>query len=116
MFGFKKKIAEIKKPKTTTLEQYHIHFKTIDGEMHKFTRLCPANPNAIISRDIPYYFMIDREYLEDDEDVKYPINNIISIRFELVEKIENVIELSDDCGLAMKKLWYQTKEIEKFEE
>lgn len=116
MFGFKKKIEEIKKPKTTTLEQYHIHFKTIDGEMHTFTRLCAANPKAITSRNIPNYYMIDRKYLEDDEDVKYPINNIISIRFELVEEIENVIELSDDCGLGLKQLWYQTKDIKKLEE
>jgi hypothetical protein len=115
MFGFKKKIAEIKKPKTTTLEQYHIHFKTVDGEMHKFTRLCAANPNAIVC-SIPDYYMIDKKYLEDDEDVKYPINNIISIRFELVDTIENVIELSEECGLCIKQLWYPKEEIKIFEE
>lgn len=116
MFGFKKKIAEIKKPKTTTLEKYHIHFKTVDGEEHTFTRMCPANPNALTTRDVPNYYMIDKRYLEDDEDVKYPVNNIISIRFELVKTIENVIELSDNCGFDIKKLWYQLDDIEIFEE
>lgn len=116
MFRLKKKITEATKPKTTTLEKYHIHFKTIDGEMHTFTRLCAANPNAITSRDIPNYYMIDRKYLEDDEEVKYPINNIISIKFELMEEIKNVIELSDECGLGIKMLWYQRDEIKKIEE
>lgn len=116
MFGLKKKIAEAKKPKTTTLEKYHIHFKTIDGEMHTFTRLCAADPTAIRSRDIPNYYMIDRKYLEDDEEIKYPINNIISIRFELVEEINNVIELGDDYGLAIRMLWYPKEEIKIFEE
>ena len=116
MFGFKKKTIEVKKPNTTTLEKYHIHFKTIDGEMHTFTRLCAANPNAITSKDVPNYYMIDRKYLEDDEEVKYPINNIISIRFELVEEIENVIELSDDWGLCIRQLWYPKETIKIFEE
>ena len=115
MFGFKKKTAEVTKPKTTTLEKYHIHFKTVDGEAHKFTRMCAANPNAITC-SVPDYYMIDKKYLEDDEEVKYPINNIVSIRFELVDTIENVIELSDDWGLCIKQLWYPKKEIKIFEE
>lgn len=113
MFGFKKKITEIKKPKTTTLEKYHIHFKTVDGEIHKFTRMCAANPNAIVW-SIPDYYMIDRKYLEDDEEVKYPFNNIISIRFELVDTIENVVELREEHGF--KQLWYPKEEIKIFEE
>jgi hypothetical protein len=115
MFGFKKKIEKIKKPKTTTLEKYHIHFKTVDGEMHEFTRLCAANPNAIVC-SIPDYYMIDKKYLEDDEDVKYPVNNIISIQFELVDTIENVIELNAEYGLSLKQLWYPKEEIKIFEE
>jgi hypothetical protein len=115
MFGFKKKITEIKKPKTTTLEKYHIYFKTVDGEMHEFTRLCAANPNAIVY-SIPDYYMLGKKYLEDDEDVKYPINNIISIRFELVDTIENVIELKEEGGLGIKQLWYPKEEIKIFEE
>lgn len=115
MFGFKKKIKEIKKPKTTTLEKYHIHFKTIDGEMHTFTRLCAANPNAIVC-SIPDYFMIDKKYLEDDEEVKYPINNIVSIRFELADTIKNVIEISEGYGFCTKQLWYPKETIKIFEE
>lgn len=111
---FKKKVKEIKKPNTTTLEEYHIHFKTVDGEEHIFTRLCAGNPNALTSRDIPKYYLIDRKYLSDDEGVKYPINNIISIRFELVKTIENVIELMDNP--YFKQLWYQDDEIKIFEE
>lgn len=113
MFGFKRKTTEVEKPKTTTLEKYHIHFKTVDGEMHKLTRLYAANPNAI-SCSIPNFYMIDRKYLEDDEEVKYPVNNIISIRFELVKTIENVIELTD--GFCIKQLWYPKETIKIFEE
>jgi hypothetical protein len=115
MFGFKKKTAEVTKPKTTTLEKYHIHFKTVDGEMHKLTKLRAANPNAIAC-SIPDFYMIDRKYLEDDEGVKYPINNIVSIRFELADTIENVIELGEDWGLCIKQLWYPKETIKIFEE
>ena len=115
MFGFKKKVKEIERPKTTTLEKYHIHFKTVDGETHKLTKLRAANPNAIAC-SIPDYYMLDRKYLEDDEGVKYPINNIVSIRFELAETIENVIELGDDWGLCIKQLWYPKETIKIFEE
>ena len=112
--SIKKKVKEIKKPNTTTLERYHIHFKTVDGEQHTCTRLCAANPNAITSRNVPKYYLLDRKYLLDDEDVRYPINNIISIRFELIEEIHNVIEIMENP--YFKQLWYQNDEIKIFEE
>ena len=115
MFGFKKKVKEVKRPATVTLEKYHIHFKTVDGEEHKFTRLSAANPDAIAC-SISNFYMIDRKYLVDDEDVKYPINNIISIRFELVDTIENVIDVSEDWGLCIKQLWYPKETIKILEE
>ena len=111
--SIKKKVKELKKPNTTTLERYNIHFKTVDGEQHTYTRLCASNPNAIVSRDIPNFYLIDRKYLFDDEGIKYPINNIISIRFELIEEIDNVIELMDNP--YFKKVWYQDDEIKIFE-
>ena len=112
--SIKKKVEEIKKPNTTTLERYHIHFKTVDGEQHICTRLCAGNPQAITSRNIPKHYLLDRKYLIDDEDVRYPICNVISIRFELIEKIHNVIEIMENP--YFKQLWYQNDEIEIFEE
>lgn len=116
MFNFlKKKAKEVTTPKTTTLEKYHIHFKTIDGVEHICTHMCYADPSTI-SCSIGNYYLIGEKFLRDDDDVQYPMCNVVSIRFELVNTLENVIQLYQDPYSGWRKIWYRKKDIEIYNE
>jgi hypothetical protein len=114
MFGFKKQKEETK-PNTTTLTKYHIYFKTIDGENHLFTGMSYVDPNAIRGH-IEDEYLRGENFLKDDEGIRYPINNIISIEFKEVEQLNNVIMIVDDFGYGIKQLYYPKKMIKILEE
>ena len=114
MFGFNKQKEE-KKPETTTLTKYHIHFKTIDGEVHCFSGMNYVDPSA--SRcHIADEYLRGEHFLKDDEGVRYPINNIISIEFKEVEQLENVIMIVDEYGYGIRHLYYPKKVIKFLED
>ena len=115
MFGFKKKQKEEEKPNTTTLTKYHIYFKTIDGENHLFTGMRYVDPSAIRGH-IADEYLRGENFLKDDEGIRYPINNIISIEFKEVEQLENVIMIVDDYGYGIKQLYYPKRMIKILEE
>ena len=86
-----------------TLEKYKAVFKTVDGEMHETECFNWGNPKGLLC-SVPDYIMSDREYLTDVNGVKYPICNIISIKFILVKTMECIVR--DDgyrCGDAFYK-------------
>lgn len=96
------------KPKTTTLYKYNVIFKSVDGCEHKFNNMYYADPNAIAC-SVGEYYLLHKNFLRDEDDIYYPIGNIVSIKFELADKIENVVELDYH-------VFYSPNEIEIYNE
>lgn len=114
-FWFKEKIEKVLEPKTTTLKKFHVHFTTIDGKEHIFTRYNYVDEESL-TVSAPEYIMHSVKsdgYLKDDDDVMYPLQNIISIKWEEVEKIENVIVKY--IGGDFSYTYYPKKMIEIYE-
>ena len=90
------KMFKFKKPIMIKVEHYTVFFKTIDNKNHSFHRYRFANPN-VINCSIPEYIMIEVKhngYLIDDNNVMYPLQNIISITWE--KDNEKEVEKIDD--------------------
>lgn len=104
LFNRNKK-EEVKKIETVTLKHYKMVFKTIDEEVHEFNKINPINESVITCSALEYY-LNGEKFLKDDTGVHYPIQNVISIKFELDRVIENVekVVLSDSLGLCL--VWY----------
>lgn len=71
------------KTKTIEVEHYSVFFTTVDGKEHCFNCFRFANPK-VIPCSIPEYIMIDVRhdgYLMDNDEIMYPLQNIISIKW-----------------------------------
>lgn len=70
-----------KEPEMITVYSYRAIFKTIDGEIHHsyFNYLDIDN----LACDGPTYLMLGKKYLKDENGVMYPMQNIISIKWEI---------------------------------
>lgn len=70
-----------KEPEMITVYSYRATFKTIDGEIHYsyFNYLDIDN----LTCDGPTYLMLGKKYLKDENGVMYPMQNIISIKWEV---------------------------------
>lgn len=99
------------KPSLTDLKRYKISFTTIDGIEHEFNRLNYIDENAI-SCSARKYYLIGKDFLEDDDENIYPIENIQKIRFDLVDVIKNAIE-KYKCG-SIRHIWYSKDMIEVY--
>lgn len=79
-----------KEPEMITVYSYRAIFKTIDGEIHYsyFNYLDLDN----LSCDGPTYLMIGKKYLKDENGVMYPMQNIISIKWEINNAKEVEVE------------------------
>lgn len=82
---------ENKKPKTICMQKYQPFFKTIDGVEHEgIDRYKWFNADGLLCT-IPEYIMIDIKsdgYIEDKNDVMYPLQNVLSIYWKLIgEKV-----------------------------
>ena len=112
---YKTALKELKKPPLTTLYHYDIEFKTVDRETHRFSKLCPGDPLELRNEDIfETYLTFNNDFLKDDNGVKYPMTNIISIKPILTDTIYNVIKVIKYhyLGETFYKAWYQPDEIE----
>lgn len=90
----KELIAKFKEQKTIrgTLCHYTAHFVTTDGVNHCYTHYRYGVQERI--RSIPEYIMVDVKsdgYLKDDNDVMYPLQNIVSISWECDDTIEDAV-------------------------
>lgn len=67
-----------------TFQKWKAVFKTIDGETHE------AHMNFVnadgIRGTVPQFLMTGKEYFKDLDGVMYPIHNVISINWVLVEE------------------------------
>ena len=84
-----KKISK-KEPEMITVYSYRAIFKTIDGEIHRtyFNYLDLDN----LACDGPNYIMIGKKYLKDEDGIMYPMQNIISIKWEINDTKEVEVE------------------------
>ena len=110
---FKNKKKELSKPKLTTLKKYKAIFKTVDGEWHEFNNYNYADKNTI-KCSIPEYIMNRTKYMKDNDFNMYPLENIICIKWEISDIIENVIEKR--YGGDVRYVFYDENDIEIWDE
>ena len=79
-----------KEPEMITVYSYRATFKTIDGEIHYsyFNYL----DISCLTHDGPTYLMLGKKYLKDENGVMYPMQNIISIKWEINDTKEVEVE------------------------
>lgn len=92
---FKELCAKIKEANTERgiICHYIAHFITTDGEKHINTKFRYGAPSKVY-HSLPEYMMTNitsNGYLKDDDDVMYPLQNIVSITWECDDTIENVV-------------------------
>lgn len=87
---WKNKNKEPKKVKTICLQKFRPIFVTTDGKKHEGCKYKYANADGLLC-SVPEYLMKCNKsdgYMEDMQGIMYPLQNIISITWELVgEKI-----------------------------
>lgn len=103
----KEKIKKLFEPETTTLEKYKMVFTTVDGKEHEFNRINYADSSAIWCSVGDFYLMCLDDYLKDDDGTFYPIKNVVSINFILVDTLNNVIKRGKDIA----QVFYPRNEI-----
>ena len=77
---------------TTTIRHFTCNFVTVDGKEHSYSGFNYIDENAINCSG-PEYIMYDvrsNGYIKDDNDIMYPLQNIISISWACDDEIENV--------------------------
>ena len=62
------------------VEHYVAEFTTIDGEKHYDAHFPFVAPDFIL-HSVPEYLMIGVKYLQEDDNTFFPIENIISIKW-----------------------------------
>lgn len=100
-------------PKTITLRHYIIYFKTVDGELHTFTKLAYCDESSINCSALEMY-LIGKERLEDDTGAYYPMSNVVKVYAELDDVIENVIAIEKSDCFYWPETWYKRKDIEVY--
>ena len=84
----KEKLHDEFGPQICILQMYRPIFITTDGEEHCGVTYKYAN-SSCLSISVPEYIMInieDKGYMKDDNGVMYPLQNIASIRWELLDE------------------------------
>ncbi len=79
-----------KEPEMITVYSYRAIFKTIDGEIH-YSYFNYLDLDTLTC-DGPAYIMIGKKYLKDENGVMYPLQNIISIKWEINDAKEVEVE------------------------
>ena len=91
-----------KEPEMITVYSYRAIFKTVDGEIHysyfKYLDI------SCLTYDGPTYIMLGKKYLTDENGVMYPLQNIISIKWEINDAKE--VEAEYMRGTHFKEIFY----------
>lgn len=104
---FKKKLIQ---KKMVTVQKFKPVFATIDGNTHIGLEYNYGIANRLRC-SVPEYMMIDIKrdgYLKDHRNVMYPLSNIISIDWQLVDEKE----VEDKFGEY--RIFLSKKEIEEY--
>lgn len=111
---WKRKNKEKKKPKIITLQKFQPFFTTIDNVKHEGIDRYKWAISDGLSCTVPECIMITIKsdgYMKDKNDVIYPIQNIISIEWKLLEEkvvLDNFYHQWD--------IFFSDKEVEKMTE
>ena len=84
----RKKNKKMKKPKVIHLQRFQPLFITTDGVEHEGYKYNWFNADGLLCT-VPEYIMIDIKsdgYIEDQNDVMYPLQNILSIDWKLIDE------------------------------
>ena len=77
------------KKEMVTIQKYKNLFVTVDGVEHEGPNYSWAIKDRLWRRNVPEYIMIDiksDDYVYDKDFVMYPLSNVISIEWVLVEE------------------------------
>lgn len=100
------------KKESVTLKHYKLVFKTIDNQTHEYNYICYVDENCISCSALEYY-LIGQDFLQDDKGNMYPIQNIISIEFQLDDILENCQKQYSSRFCDMPLIFYPTDKIKK---
>ena len=109
IFNFiKKKTEEVLEPWTETFERRTAYFITTDGQKH-----CNSNYKwckvSGLTCGMGEYAMISVKsdgYISDDDGVMYPLNNVLSVEWKLIESVVKQYRHKDKY-----KIWFSDKDI-----
>ena len=91
-----------KEPEMVTVYSYQAIFKTIDQEEHhSYFKYLDIDTLAC---DAPRYIMLGKKYLIDNDDIMYPLENIISIKWEIYDAKE--VEVKYIRGTHFRETFY----------
>ena len=110
---WRKKNKEPKKPRVIHLQRFQPFFTTTDGVEHEGYEYNWFNTDGLLCT-IPEYIMIRIKsdgYIEDQNDVMYPLQNILSIDWKLID--EKVV-LDNFCHEF--EVVFTDKEVSKMDE
>ena len=77
-----------------TVARFEITFKTVDNEYHKYITRDFYDTDKIVDGNFLTYFLINKDFLYDNEYNAYPMDNIIKITAK--ESITKVVEEKND--------------------
>lgn len=105
---------EQKKPRTLCLQRFQAFFTTVDGVEHEGTDSYKwVNSSGLICA-VPEYMMININsdgYLVDMDEVMYPLQNIISIKWKLIDQ-----KVVLDNFYHEWQVFFDNKEVAKMDE
>ena len=110
---FWRKNKEIMKPKVIHLQRFQPFFITTDGAEHEGYEYNWFNADELLCT-VPEYIMIDIKsdgYIEDQNDVMYPLQNILSIDWKLIDEKVVLDNFSHEFEVV-----FTNGEVEKMDE
>lgn len=109
MFQRKKNEQKSSKVKTALLQKYQPVFITVNGESHVGCEYKWANDSGLLC-SVPEYIMIYIKkdgYMKDTDGIIYPLQNIVSIKWELLEE-KNVADIFSNTY----QIFFSDEEVE----
>lgn len=110
----KEKLHEEFGPEICVLQKYRPLFVTTDGEEHCGITYKYINSSRLIV-SVPEYIMINIKndgYIKDNNRVMYPLPNVVSIRWELIEeKVKQYYK-----GEYEYQIFFTAEEVENMED
>ena len=101
-------------PVDSHFEKWVCSFVTVDNKTHlrRYDRLWSKASGLICT--VPEYLMIENKecgYLKDDEEVMYPLENIVSIKWMLLEECDRKLPDTMEAG---RKIYFTQEELEEY--
>lgn len=101
-------------PVDSHFEKWRCFFITVDnkGHLRHYDKLWSKASGLICT--VPEYLMIENKecgYLKDDEGVMYPLENIVSIKWMLLEECDRKLPDTMEAG---RKIYFTQEELEEY--